>query len=91
MEIVVAIWSDGMAEWTQIGGTVAKKLTEAVERKSVCALSVLKLIELNKNLVQKTKKNQKKTNKPKQNQRKNKERKQNQRKNVVLYMSMCLI
>ena len=89
MEIVVAIWSDGMAEWTQIGGTVAKKLTEAVERKSVCALSVLKLIELNKNLVQKTKKKNKK--KTKQNQRKNKERKQNQRKNVVLYMSMCLI
>ena len=90
MEIVVAIWSDGMAEWTQIGGTVAKKLTEAVERKSVCALSVLKLIELNKNLVQKTKKKTK-TNKPKQNQTKNKERKQNQRKNVMLYMSMCLI
>ena len=89
MEIVVAIWSDGMAEWTQIGGTVAKKLTEAVERKSVCALSVLKLIELNKNLVQKTKKKNKK--KTKQNQRKNKERKQNQRKNVMLYMSMCLI
>jgi len=83
MEIVVAIWSDGMAEWTQIGGTVAKKLTEAVERKSVCALSVLKLIELNKNLVQKTKKKSKKkqTN---PNKTKEKTKKENKTKEKTL-------
>ena len=80
MEIVVAIWSDGMAEWTQIGGTVAKKLTEAVERKSVCALSVLKLIELNKNLVQKNKK-KKKTN---PNKTKEKTKKENKTKEKTL-------
>jgi len=82
MEIVVAIWSDGMAEWTQIGGTVAKKLTEAVERKSVCALSVLNLIELNKNLVQKTKKKSKKKTNP--NKTKEKTKKENKTKEKTL-------